>query len=1253
MTLPRANQFVDFYKAVYGKQDDKKFGPFPWQERLAARVCAGEWPRVIALPTAAGKTACIDIAVFALACRAPNAPRRIFFVVDRRIVVDQAQLHAEHLATVLSDADSGILKIVADSLREIAQGKRPLDVYALRGGMYRETAWVRSPLQPTVIATTVDQAGSRLLFRGYGVSDSMKPIHAGLVGNDSIILLDEAHCSKPFAQTLGSIAGYRKWNDSPAPFYFVSISATSHANVSEAQVERDQAEDRSHPILGPRLRTEKRAELVVAEKAKGKKLAKELAETMERCARSLAVPGGCVGIIVNRLAVARELKSRFGEEAVLLTGRMRPLDRDRLFEDKLRSLLSGSDGTPPPFVIGTQCLEVGADFDFHALITECASLDALRQRFGRLNRVARRESANAVVVIRADQIEPKEKESDRDPIYGNSLPLTWKWLNENKDGVIEAGSPWLDFSVASIRRKLEETVPELHSELAALSANAPVILPAHLDCLVQTSPIPAPDVDPAIFLHGPDSGPADVQVVLRGDLGTIDSQWAEIVALCPPSSSEAVSVPVDLFRRWLTGKSGVDVSGDVEGQPAASDDELPEAESRTALRWQGPEDNGPVRNPGEVRAGSVYVLPNDAPDLSDLGDFPYCDSSGVPTDLGDEAFLRSRDKAILRLTGSKLSEDEDDFEDKLSDEIRAVIDRHADLEIARDHLEDPSARTVESYPIDSIGGWVVTSRRRLRQFSPEFFEDDQSSYSPARHTVTLEDHSRGVAIHSRRFAEALGLDANCFDLAGVCHDLGKLDPRFQRMLKGFSGGPPLAKSRSAAGRDRVIHNYPRGARHELLSAAMLATKTSDDLLLHLSGTHHSRGRPFANSVEENDSAATPFSACLFGMKFTLPSSAQQTALWNSELVERFWRNVRRFGWWGLAYIEAVFRLADQAESRAEQESGWAPPQRESEAAISFPAIVSAPESYAIPLPGLDGANPLAFLAALGLLVACDRISREANRPPDWLRGKTALSWNGELANSPVLHLSAAPPANEEFADYLADRLPKSLEAHPASRAVRMLTTDVDLQKQFQEMRCECFRANRDEFDWVTALVCETAPDGASQLQTVRRDYLIGNLKSVMARTKAAHFFRALFQLWDFADGLDNQSLHWEPTEDRRHAYQWHMPSGDPTRKARGGMLGANRLAIEAWPLFPSFPNGERVVTRGFHGMNSRDTFWTWPLWQPRLTVDSVTSIVGLPELQEKTLELGKLAGYGILSVFRSQRILVQKTPNLTAAVAIG
>src|SRR5439155_20656530 len=57
----------------------------------------------------------------------------------------------------------------------------------------------------------------------------------------------------------------------------------------------------------------------------------------------------------------------------------------------------------------------------------------------------------------------------------------------------------------------------------------------------------------------------------------------------------------------------------------------------------------------------------------------------------------------------------------------------------------------------------------------------------------------------------------------------------------------------------------------------------------------------------------------------------------------------------------------------------------------------------------------------------------------------------------------------------------------------------------------------------------------------------------------------------------------------------------PIRGRRGGMHGANRLALEAGELFPSLPKGrERVATRGFRG-RAADTFWTWPLWRSSLT----------------------------------------------------
>ncbi len=496
-------------------------------------------------------------------------------------------------------------------------------------------------------------------------------------------------------------------------------------------------------------------------------------------------------------------------------------------------------------------------------------------------------------------------------------------------------------------------------------------------------------------------------------------------------------------------------------------------------------------------------------------------------------------------------------------------------------------------------------------------------------------------------------------------------------------GEALAKSakapRTPAERDalRDVHGYPKGGRHELLSAAALSKFDwidDRDLLLHLVATHHGSGRPFADPVTD-DEAGGEFRYELLGLVGTLPTARQDVAAWNAELPERFWRVVRRFGWWGSAYREAAFRLADHAQSRVEQQDGTA---AHSGTVLAAPArlVAGARGGHALPLPGLDGANPLGFLAALGALTACDRLSQKADTPA-WLAGRVALSWGvGDSRQVPVLHLPGAPPSLAEFAELLAgppysaaDRsqappalfevselragpLPRTFIDHPAAVVVSMLSDDEHpLIPSIRERCIGCGASARAALDWVTALVNDGIVDATSQLQTTRRDYLLGNIRSIIKNTTPTHLTRSLFEPWDYADSLDNQSLHWEPAEDRRHAYQWNRPAGDPTRKARGGMLGANRLALEAWPLFPSFAAGDRLATRGFRGRSVADTFWTWPLWSHPVSPAAAASLLGLPLLQGDGLRPGDLRLFGVTVAFRSRRILVGKTPNLTPATA--
>ena len=1309
MSSPTPTQFEAFYQAATlaignlerarepdsePEQPPTAKNPFPWQKRVAARVCAGDWPRAIALPTAAGKTGCIDIAVFALACAAKDArqPRRIFFVVDRRIVVDQAFDHAKKLAKVMDRAPEGVLREAADALRDIAEpgwlqlspadrlrilGKRwatkdekddakrqkllrelkdderewfeisPLDVYALRGGMYRESAWARSPLQPTVIASTVDQVGSRLLFRGYGVSPSMMPVHAGLVGNDSLILLDEAHCAKPFDQTAQAVESYRTWGEtSAAPFRFVSMTATPREGVPETQIERDDETDRADPVLGRRLSASKPATLVVAEKAKGKSFkqwGKPLVDKLAEEAKKLSSEFACIGIIVNRVATARELAQKLGADAVLLTGRMRPLDRDRISAEKLQPLLSNATGTPPKFVVGTQCLECGADFDFHALVTECASLDALRQRFGRLNRVANRPSAKAVVIVRADQTE----DTTEDPVYGGSLARTWQWLR----GDPASPRAEFDFGVSAVR---EATADVDLAPLNAPSPDAPVLFPAHLDCWVQTHPVPTPDPDPALFLHGPNqSGQPDVQVVFRADLGDNSDLWAEIVGLCPPSSSETVAVPIGVFKKWLADELVNDETADVEGgTPPEPDDVGKESPPRHALRWRGPEESDSktklVSATRDVTPNDTYVIACSAPGADGLGDF----IGTPPGDYSEEAFRRSRDKALLRLPEFEATDDDEEFDAKLTAAVQAKVATAFPGWPATvlNSLTDARRRVVDRYP-EPLKGVVVTGGKRLYQFDPTHLDDSEpgESFKGRRANnkpITLEDHSYGVAAYAKRFAAGCDLDEALYTQAGLWHDLGKLDPRFQAMLRQSSPrtavGKPLAKSGKWAGTKkeeeeaRAVHQYPAGARHELLSAALVAAQVAektgggagaDDLILHLIATHHGSARPFADAVDETPTAdgARPFAPNLFDEAFPSISYRQQIREWNAELPERFWRVVRKYGWWGAAYREAVFRLADHAQSAAEQERdttpggvapGW----------VSLTAKSIRAEPYALALTGLDGANPLAFLAALGTLRLADRAFPG-----------TRLSWEVRGQWTPVLHL----PLDTKPADLIAGLLAQS----DSTRRCVTFAQDVKiLAEEFRTFEGEAGGLAHQDREFAEFLMAFANPlvtiqggPNAGKTKPTEFYFIAGQQKllkqalEIAASATAKHLTKALFAPWTYDDPLDGLSLRWDPLDDLRYASRWRNPSKDKSKAKRGSVLGANRLAFEALPLFPCFAKGTRLATTGFIVIDRRP-FFTWPIWTSTWGPDTVRSVLSALKPPRKGLESHQLATPGQLGI---------------------
>lgn len=550
------SDFPVFFRELNGRD------AFPWQTRLAESVCMREWPAVIDLPTASGKTACIDIALFALACK-DHAPRRIFFVVDRRIVVNEAFSRTRKTAAKLRDASEGILFHVAVRLRALAGDgdADPVEVCELRGGIYREESWIRTPLQPTVVTSTVDQVGSRLLFRGYGVPQQAWPIHAAMVANDSLIFLDEAHCSRAFAETLSSVRKFREWaiESAETPFRTVEMTSTPAVSTLADRFEIG-PDDRLDEVLAKRLFASKPTRLIQI-----KSRAEDLDRVAESCcteaiALSEATPAARrIAVMVNRVYTARAAFARLraeGQKVRLLIGRMRPLDRDDLMSElePLRSDAVRSLDDEKVFVVATQCVEVGADLDFDLLVSECASMDALQQRFGRLNRLGDFVEARGSIVASASQMDANRP----DPVYGDALSHTWKWLHEIAErGEVNMGIESHPNRPATVNERFK-TLDEQH--LAAMRTPgrpAPVLLPAHLDAWVQTKPRPSCEPLVRTFLHGQDSQEPDIQVIWRADLDAFETRlWADLVSLCPPTAPEAMPVPIAAFRRWYARQGG-------------------------------------------------------------------------------------------------------------------------------------------------------------------------------------------------------------------------------------------------------------------------------------------------------------------------------------------------------------------------------------------------------------------------------------------------------------------------------------------------------------------------------------------------------------------------------------------------------------------------------------------------------------------------------------------------------------------------
>lgn len=137
-------------------------------------------------------------------------------------------------------------------------------------------------------------------------------------------------------------------------------------------------------------------------------------------------------IVCNQVKRAQKLYQTIEDlypevRKMLVHSRFKRMDRARL-ETDLREDFNKLENVPC-IVVSTQVVEVSLDISFDVMITECAPIDALTQRFGRINRKRTRETIGHYKPIYV--VAPSEDENDALPYSLDVLKTTFDVLPNN------------------------------------------------------------------------------------------------------------------------------------------------------------------------------------------------------------------------------------------------------------------------------------------------------------------------------------------------------------------------------------------------------------------------------------------------------------------------------------------------------------------------------------------------------------------------------------------------------------------------------------------------------------------------------------------------------------------------------------------------------------------------------------------------------------------------------------------------------
>jgi len=269
----------------------------------------------------------------------------------------------------------------------------------------------------------------------------------------------------------------------------------------------------------------------------------------------------------------------------------------------------------------------------------------------------------------------------------------------------------------------------------------------------------------------------------------------------------------------------------------------------------------------------------------------------------------------------------------------------------------------------------------------------------------------------------------------------------------------------------------------------------------------------------------------------------------------------------------------------------------------------------IVLSGLDGTNPLGFLAALGTLAAADAAAPGARL--SWInQGRWRPQLHSTLDRADLVAVLSADlrtwdhdpaialdydkggkrardlkPPPHDFTAYLARLIHGTLAGGP-----HLFLTGA-----------------RRPLDYASAFATELAQDNNGNTKPTALHFTAGQqefLKAVQELVKGVSpedFEEAVFGPWKYARELP--VLGWDSSTSRDYA----LRADDPSKSKRAGVPGADWLAFRGLAFVPVAPTGREVRTTGCSGGWKTGSF-AWALWHGDLSIHAARSLMTMAGL---------------------------------------